>query len=122
MAKIRQATKEDADKVGLTYSVNSLFWVWTEKKKKVFFSGFRRGNAMEIHLASKNGKGRIGRAVDAFCKYLFKSYPWCQRITGTLDNKNIIALSIKTGFKVIAEFPATVAGQHKILTLIERAR
>ena len=122
MAKIRPATKEDADKVGLTYNENSLFWVWTEKKKKVFFSGFRRADAMEIHLASKNGKGRIGRAVNCFCEYVFKGYSWCKRITGTLNNKNIIALSITTGFKIISEFVTKVGGQDKTLTLIERAR
>lgn len=96
---IREATKEDADRVMLPYNKNYRFYVCDHGDKQVYFSGVRRGDALECHVASANGKGMIRKSVNEFCDTMFEFYPWCQKITALIEKPNVLAMVKDCGFK-----------------------
>lgn len=123
MGKVSQATFKEANRCNLAYEPDTyLIFKWVEKKKKVYFSGTRRGDAMEIHIASINGRMRLEKAVNEFCEAVFKRYDWCQRITGLVLPEKIVQLALRTGFKVIDYFDATYKGNKVTFTFIQRSR
>ncbi len=103
MGAIREATKEEAVDVNLPHNDNYVFFCWHEDGKEVYFSGTRRGNAMEIHTATKNGLRCFRNAVNDFVKTIFCIYSWCDAIIGFIQKRSILKVAIDCGFKPLSK-------------------
>ena len=117
IGKITEATKDEAGRVNIPYGDKSIFFVWKYKLKRVYFSGTRRGDAMEIHIATKNGKGMIRRAVNSFCEAIFLAYEWCNKITALIYKQSLVECAKSCSFEVL-RFLADAEG--KKMTLVRR--
>lgn len=123
MSKIIASTKERADKVNLPYDPEiSVFYEWVKKKKRVYFSASKRGTALEIHLASVNGKHLLEEALNEFCVFLFDVYEWCTKIVGLIIKKSVIKLAERCGFKEFGKIQAMHKGKPELFTLFKRER
>lgn len=123
MTKILASSKEKAEKVGLPFDPDiSVFYVWVKKKKKVYFSASKRGTALEIHLATVNGKYYLEEAVSDLCDFLFKNYEWCTKIVGIILKESVINLARRCGFKVFGKVSTKRKGKPVTFTLVKRER
>jgi len=111
----------EAEKVNLPFDGDTyVCFRWKHKKKKVYFSGTRRGNALEIHIASTNGKKHLDRAVEDFCDYVFSTMPWCSRIVGLILYNKVIELALRHSFKKIGSIPAIWKGENVEFSIMQR--
>ena len=97
--------KTNAVSHGLYTKQGHMVFSW---RGNVFFSCSRRGNAMEIHIAStRKGKSMLRQAVNAICQYIKMTYDWCEVIIGNIKNglKSVQNLATKCGFIQIGSVP-----------------
>ena len=72
----------------------------------IWFSLTKRGEAVSMHFAClPQERRRIKEAADAFCEWVFDTYPWCKMILAVVGPRSVVKLAKKCGFSVVAERP-----------------
>lgn len=122
MGEFFVSTKEEASRVRLPHGDTDRLFKWIEKRKKVFFSVTRRGDAAEIHIASINGKRKLDRALNEFCDLLFTYYGWCNRVVGLTIYRSMIELGKRNKFKITGTCDLEWNGELREFTMLERLR
>jgi hypothetical protein len=82
----------------------------------------QRGDAMQMHLATKNGKRKLRQAVNEFCNAIFIVYPEIEKIVGYISKNSVKNLAKKCGFEEVVTKQASINGKIEDISLMMRVR
>ena len=82
---------------------------------RVVFAYAQKGKAMTAHFAAeKSALRQIKPAINEFCEWVFKEYPWCKMILANVGTKSVVRLINKCGFEHVITIPeGTILARSK---------
>ena len=89
------------DDLGVPRIEEALVVEWQEGARRVVFSYARQGNGITLHLAAgPQSRHAVPRAVQAVCRWLFQTYPWCEMLFAVIgrERRGIIKTARRAGF------------------------
>lgn len=115
------ADKEKARELGLPMTDGAAVVEYRVGSKSVFISYSFFGMTVDSHiLAVGKSKLLLRQAVNVFCAEVFETFPYVEKIAGSVMKKSVENLLIKCGFVEIGRVLADHDGKAKTIKLMAR--
>lgn len=93
---------EDALLLDIPHNKNSIFFMYQDDGKKVFFSVTQLGDTLVCNIAAnRKGKRILRRATNQMAQYLFFSYPEVKQLASHAFMNSQKNMTIKCGFEFV---------------------